>query len=438
MKMSQRSSNKIFKHEFLSVFAIIFLFGTIIMVSGNLIYFKTKFINETCQISRSEYDVSKIEIYNDVKMGEININMLPENSYDILKANWNFTTSNGYGPAEEIVTYRKEGDSLKIFIKFEEDESIANLNFNIFINPNYQLYDLISDNNAANIGIKAKSINFSRFEVTTTTGEIDIYLDYICIYNDLIVTSTSGQILFDCWELTFRGGQFNVLSDSGNIDIQWANHLKYIYDVDIIIMSNTYAKIKYWCPIEHNRIRVEFEFTDGSKRFSGDSDDFIELGPNLYQSANFSDTSRDYLNIKMITTSGYIWSYIVDCFKAPRDCNFYILPDFPWNTITSGSYTIPREGYDISTIKIYNTTTNAELLYSLLDSSSEYVLVANWSLIYQQGRTCGLGTIEIEFTHKIVGNILEIYIKLIYQPDLIRPIFTGGNIEIFTHPNYAI
>ena len=436
--MSQRNSSKMFKHEFLSIFAIILLFGTIVMGSGNLFYSRTKIINDSRQISCSEYDVSKIEIYNNVKMGEININMLPENSINILKANWNFTAINGYGPAEEIITYRKEGKSLKIFIKFEGDENVSDLIFNIFINPNYDLYDFISDNNAANINFRLKSINFSRFEVTTTTGEIYFYLDYICIYNDFIVTSTSGRIRLDCWELIFRGGQFNMLSDSGNVEIQWANHLKYNYDVNIIIMSNTYAKFKYWCPKEYNRINIEIEFNDASKTFSRDSTDFIEVEPNHYQSENYSDTSNDHLNIRMITTSGYIWGFIVNCFKAPRDCDYYDLPDFPWNEITSGLYTIPRDGYDISNIKIYNMTTNAEFLYSLLDSSSEYVLFANWSLIYQRGRTCGLGTIEVEFTHKVVDDTLEIYIELIYEPALIIPIFTGGYIEIYTHPNYEI
>ena len=95
-------------------------------------------------------------------------------------------------------------------------------------------------------------------------------------------------------------------------------------------------------------------------------------------------------------------------------------------------------GQDVSSIKIFNKTTNAEIIYSLLNASSEYILTADWSLIYQQGRTCGLGTIEIEFTHKNVGDVLEIYVKLIYEPDLIRPIFTGGSIEIVTHPSYVI
>ena len=140
----------------------------------------------------------------------------------------------------------------------------------------------------------------------------------------------------------------------------------------------------------------------------------------------------------MITTSGYIWCHYVDCFKALRDCNYYIIPDFPWNAYTNGSYTIPRMGQDVSSIKIFNKTTNAEIIYSLLNASSEYILTADWSLIYQQGRTCGLGTIEIEFTHKNVGDVLEIYVKLIYEPDLIRPIFTGGSIEIVTHPSYVI
>jgi len=436
--MSQRSSKKVFKHEFLSVFAIILLYGTVVMGLGNFAYSKTKFINDSCQVSYSEYDVSKIEINNDVKMGEININMLPENSINILKANWSFTTTKGYGPAKEIITYWKEGKSLKFFIQFEEVEHVSDLIINIFINPNYELYDLICDNGGANINIKLKSINFSRFEVTTTTGEIYIFLDYICFYEDLIITSTSGKILFDCWELIFRCDKFNVFSDSGIVEIRLTNHLKYNYDVNITIMSNTYAKLKYWCPIENNRINIEFEFTDGSKSFSRDSDEFIEIGPNHYQSVNFNDTSNDFLNIKMITSSGYIWGNLVDCFRPVRYCNYYSIPEIPWNAYTIGSYTIPREGYDVSNIKIHNATSNAEINYSLLNSSSEDVLVANWSLTYQQGRNRGLGTIEIEFTNEIVDNTLEIYIKLIYEPDKIRPIFTGGYLEILTHPNYEI
>lgn len=436
--MAQRSSKKVFKHEFLSVFAIILLFGTVIMVSGNLLYFRGKFIEASRQIRCSEYDVSKIEIYNNVKMGEINIKMLPENSVDILEAKWNFSTPEGYGPAEEIVTYRKEGESLKIFIKFDEDEKVTDLKFDININPNYKLYDLISDNSIANINVKCKYINFSRFEVSTTTGEIYIFMDYMYIYDDFMIASTSGKILFDCWELIFKGGKFSVLSDSGNVEVRWTNHLKYNYDVDIVIASNIYAKIKYWCPIDHNRINVEFEFTDGSKRFSRDSDDFIELGPNHYQSVNYSDMSRDLINIKMITTSGYIWGYLVDCFRPVRYCNYYSIPEIPWNAYTSGSYSIPREGFDVIGITIFNKTTNANINYSLLDSSSEYILVADWNLVYKQGRNCGLGTIEIEFTHKIVANILEINVKLLYDPTLIRPIFTGGYLDINTHPDYVL
>lgn len=436
--MAQRSSKKVFKHEFLSVFAIILLFGTVIMVSANFLYFKEKYIEGSYQISCSEFDVSNIEIHNNVKMGEINIKMLPENSIDILEAKWNFSTPEGYGPAEEIVTFMKEGDRLKIFITFDEDEKITNLNFDIKINPNYKLYELISDNNAANIDILCKYINFSRFEVSTTTGDIYIFLDYMYIYDDFIISSTSGRILFDCWELIFKGGKFNVFSDLGDVEVRWTNHLKYNYDVDIIITSNTYAKIKYWCPIEHNRINIEFEFTDGSKRFSRDSDDFFELGPNHYQSVNYSDMSRDLINIKIITTSGYIWGYMVDCFRPVRYCNYYSIPEIPWNAFASGSYTIPREGFDVSTISIFNKTTNADINYSLLNSSSEYILVADWNLVYQQGRNCGLGTIEIKFTHKIVTNILEINIKLIYDPTLIRPIFTGGSLDILIHPDYPI
>lgn len=428
----------IFTKEKFSVIALILFIGTVIMGLGYISYSASKTVSGSYQISGTEYDASKIEIYNNVEMGEIKINNLPENSVNILEANWNFDTPEGYGPTTNIITHSKIGNILKIFINLPYHENISNVEFDISINPGYELYDFISTTGEASIEIKLMNMTFSRFEVSGTTGFVYIDLTYIGFQNDHLVTSTTGRIRLDYWELLFiGGGKFDVLTSASNIDIKWAQHIKFYHDINITITTDDYVRFKYWSPLEVSRMRVELETTTGSKRFSADARDFIEVTPGQYHSVNINDTSIDFLDVDLITTEGYVWAYIVNCFKPQRYCD-HTMTQFPWSAHTNGSYVIPRAGHDVSTIEVYNDTKNAPNTYLLLNQSSDNILEVNWDLFYLQGPNNGLGTIEVGFSHKIVGDILKVYIYLIYQPDLIRTIFYKGYLNIYTHPNYGI
>lgn len=432
------SRKLIFKKEKFSVIVLILFIGTVIMGLGYMSYSASKTVNGSYQISSAEYVASKIEIYNNVEMGEIKINNLPENSVNILEVDWRFDTPKGYGPATNIVTHSKIGNILKIFINLPYHQNLSNVEFDISINPSYELYDFISNTGEANINIKLMNMNFSRFEVSATTGDIYIDLTYIGFHNKHLVTSTTGRIWLDYWELIFiGGGKFDVLTSASNIDIKWAQHIKCYHDINITIITDDYVRFKFWCPLEVSRMRVELEATTGTKIFSSDAQDFIEVAPDVYHSAFINDTSIDFLDVDLITTDGTVWAFIVDCFKPQRYCDQTIAQN-PWEVQTNGSYVIPRAGHDVSTIEIYNDTTNAPITYLLLDQSSDNILEANWNLIYLQGPMYGLGILDVGFSHKIVGDILKIYIDLIYQPDLIRSIFQGGYLNIQTHPNYGI
>jgi len=432
------SRKLIFKKEKFSVIVLILFIGTIIMGLGYMSYSASKTVSGSYQISGTEYGASKIEIYNNVEMGEIKINNLPENSVNIFEANWSFDTPKGYGPTTNIITYSKIGNILKIFISLPYHENFSNVEFDISINPGYDLYDFISNTGEASIKIKLMNMNFSRFEVSATIGDINIDLTYIGFHNDHLVTSTTGRIWLDYWELVFiGGGKFDVLTSASYIDIKWAQHIKCYHDINITITTDDYVRFKYWCPLEVSRMRVELEATTGSKRFSATTQDFIEVTSGHYHSVNINDTSIDFLDIDLITTEGYVWIFIVNCFKGQRYCE-QRWPQSPWEVHTNGSYIIPRAGHDVSTIEVYNDTKNAPNTYLLLNQSSDNILEVNWDLFYLQGPNKGLGTIEVGFSHKIVGDILKVYIYLIYQPDLIRPIFHKGYLNIYTHPNYGI
>ena len=258
------SRKLIFKKEKFSVIVLILFIGTVIMGLGYVSYSTSKTVSGSYQISGNEYNPSKIEIYNNVEMGEINVTNLPENSVNILEASWKFDTPQGYGSTTNIVTHSKIGNILKIFINLPYQENITNIQFNISINPSYDLYDFISNTKEANIKVKFMNMNFSRFEVSATTGNIYLDLTYIGFHNDHLVTSTTGRIWLDYWELTFiGGGKFDVLTSASNIDIKWAQHIKCYHDINITITTDDYVRFKFWCPLEVSRMRVELEATTG-------------------------------------------------------------------------------------------------------------------------------------------------------------------------------
>jgi hypothetical protein len=434
--MNMRYANPLFKNEKRAVLVIVLISSISVIGLGYLIHSNPKTISKAYEIFNQP--VSNIEIYNNIQTGDITINMLNTSLNNILKADWTYTTTSGYGPAKDVITYHKLGDILKIFIDFEFDEKITDLKFNIYINPNYEKYSFFSQNAIGNLKAKFESMIFNHFYVGTSTGDIDLTMDYIGFFNNLTIESNSGRIIMNCWEMTFHGnGSFNVISDSSYIDVDWAQHVKLNHNVDITFISNNYAELEYWCPFEVNRYDVTLESNGGTRRFSGDAINFIEIESDHYQSVDINDTRIDLLTINFKSNEGYLWVYIKNCFKPQRYCD-KSMSQSPWDVETNGTYPISRSSYEISNIQVIDNIENANITYFILPLDSEYLFNAEWNLIYEQGPNRGLGFIDIKISKKVVGDVLEIYIDLIYEKDRIRPIFTGGYFRIYSYPGSLI
>ena len=430
--MSTKRANPLFKNEKRAVLFITLISSISVISLGYLIYSNPKNISKSYEINNQS--VSNVEIYNNVEFGDITINMINSSSNSILKADWAYNALSGYGPAKEVISYHRVGDVLKIYINFECDEKITNLKFYIYINPNYEKYSLFSQNGIANLKAKFDSMIFNHFYVGTSTGNIDITMDYIGFYNNLTIESNSGRIIMNCWEMTFHGnGCFNVLSESSYIDVDWAQHVRLNHNVNINFISDNYAELEYWCPFEVNRYDIKLESISGTRRFSGDAINFIEIEPDHYQSIDINDTRIDLLTINFKSNEGYLWVYIKDCFKPQRYCD-QTMPQFPWEVETNGTYFIPRSNYEVTDIHVIDNIANANITYFILPLDSEYLFNSEWSLIYEQGPDRGLGFIDLTISKKVVGDVLEIYIDLIYEKDRIKPIFTGGYFNIYSYP----
>ncbi|GAH09465.1 unnamed protein product, partial [marine sediment metagenome] len=100
-------------------------------------------------ILKTDYDVSTIKIYNRAENVVINFNSLPDNSANIIKANWQFTywhgANYGYGTIEVKFTTEIEENTLIIYIDlvYELDRLrpvFIKCDFNVQVSPNYNFY----------------------------------------------------------------------------------------------------------------------------------------------------------------------------------------------------------------------------------------------------------------------------------------------------------
>ncbi|GAI67486.1 unnamed protein product, partial [marine sediment metagenome] len=170
------------------------------------------------EISSEGKDISDIEIDNQIKKGNINFMALSKNSSNILEAEWTIDYKGFNDPKNFIViTYEEQDSTLKIFSTLNKPDDILDLDLTIFFNPNYNNYSFKSDSGKCNIIFYTHKINYSAFEIRTSSGNVDVQLNKSSIYNDFKVSTTSGDINLILDHSIFSK-DFLCTSDSGD---QW-------------------------------------------------------------------------------------------------------------------------------------------------------------------------------------------------------------------------
>ncbi len=453
----------------IKIFALLLISGTIIAgfaLSTFLIFYEDiEEIKGSFEIFRRDHEVSKIELYNNVKIGSIDFKLLPESSTKIIEAFWEIkyeTVLFESGLISFDISNRTNGDILEIYFEIEGLEYAITREFTLWnitvgISSNYDLYNFTSDSEAGSVNFDAYGIDFGKFEVKTTTGNVDIdlnrsiifndfkidtmsgeqflTLDFISIDGDIVCSSTSGFMFLNFWNVQFLSeGNLKVSSTTGKINARWATHFKKSHKVDVTLETNFNIEFRYWYPIDNTRFDVHLSETTGSSHFGGTAALFNEINPYHYQSTNIGDLSIDYLRINVSTNEGDIFLKLVDCFKPRRFCGRY--DNTPHNENATGSYAIPKADYDVSTIKIYNRAENVVINFNSLPDNSANIIKANWLLTYWHGANYGYGTIEVKFTTEIEENTLIIYIDLVYELDRLRPVFIKCDFNVQVSPNY--
>ena len=439
-------------------------------VVGTTIFIFSQDSKETSgyyEISAEGKVVSKIEIDNQIQKGNINFMTLPENSSNILEAEWTINYK-GFNDPENfiVITYVEQQPSLKILSTLNMPDDIINLDLNISFNPNYYNYSFKSDSGSCNLKINTHKINYSVFEIKTSSGNVDVQLNKSSIYNDFKISTTSGVInlildhtifsknflctsdsgdqWFDIWNIRFLSySDFNASGLSGRINVKWANHFNKSHNVNINLKSINDVYIKMWSPREIIKFDISYEAINGTTQFSAVTSQFEEVGFNHYHSVNINNSGIDFCNISAITTYGKVHVFIVDCFKWQRFCSQ--TQDFwPYDVHTSGEYVIPKKDHSVTTIEFYNLnyinlnrTEHLNISFVFLPPTSENAIHLVWDLTYQHAMGIGVGLIEVLTSNKTEGNILKFYIDLGFELDRIIPTFSNCNITAFIHLGYS-
>ena len=156
-------------------------------------------------ISNDIGNVSNIEITNKIKDLAVSFEFLPENSPLIVNATWKYTFTESLfvsnNPLQIEISNETEEDIL--YIIFDEKlnsffPNLQNWECLIQISQDFEKYSFLSNSKAGNINFNCDlDIIFEKFEIKTTSGEIDVHLNHTQIDNDIILESKSGDI--DLW-----------------------------------------------------------------------------------------------------------------------------------------------------------------------------------------------------------------------------------------------
>ena len=439
-------------------------------VVGTTLFIFSQDLKETSgyyEISTEGITISDIEIDNRIQKGNINFMTLPQNSSNVLEAEWTINYKGFNDPDKFIViTYEEQQPILKILSTLNMPDDVINLDLNISFNPNYVNYSFKSDSGSGNIKFNTHKINYSAFEIRTSSGNVDVQLNKSSIYNDFKVSTTSGDInlildhsifskdfictsdsgdqWFDIWNIRFISySDFNASGLSGRVNVKWGNHFNKSHNININLKSINDVYIKMWSPREITRFDIYYGAINGTTQFSAVTGQFEEVGFNHYNSVNINNSGIDFCNISAITTYGHVHVFMVDCFKWQRFCSQ--TQDFwPYDVHTSGEYVIPKEDHTGTTIEFYNlnyivlnSTEYLNISFVFLPVSSENAIHLVWDLTYTHSMGIGVGLIEVLTSNKTEGDILKFYIDLGYELDQIIPTFSNCNITAFIHPSYS-
>jgi len=222
------------------------------------------------EISMEGKIISDIEIDNQIQKGNINFMTLSKNSSNLLEAEWTINYK-GFNDPEKfiVITYEEQQSILKIFSTLNNPDEILDLDLNISFNPNYINYSFKSDSGNGNIKFNTHKINYSVFEIKTSSGNVDVQLNKSSIYDDFKISTVSGDIdlildhsifskdflctsdsgdqFFDIWNIRFISySDFNASALSGRINVKWANHFNKSHNININLKSPNDVSIKMW------------------------------------------------------------------------------------------------------------------------------------------------------------------------------------------------
>jgi DUF4097 and DUF4098 domain-containing protein YvlB len=178
----------------------------------------------------------------------------------------------------------------------------------IFVSGNATQLDISLQTGVGRVDVDLIEATIGDLFLETTTGSIDVSIVDSTLSTYTTITSTTGSINVDFTNLEFSASAaVSIDATTGSIDLEWNQFVAFTSDI-VLDLDVTTGSIEFYIssPLILTSYDVYFSTSLGEIVFGGDTDEFVELGENHYQSTDYETSLADVLTITADTSLGSI------------------------------------------------------------------------------------------------------------------------------------
>lgn len=279
-------------------------------------------------LTQGNEDIDKIVVNVDADIGNIDIILGSKGTGVIFDADWThkYITDSELDEISTItITNSSTNGVLTMNIIIEQSEIgiyfMEEWDVDIILSPDLSGYSIDILLTTGDSKIDASEITLNKLEVGGTTGDINVDLTECTINSDIVLTMTTGDIDLYLQECIITGNiqliqttgdgiinfkdlvfnqdtQITMSSTTGKLSMTWDQDIALTHDIDFNTDRTTGDTL-----ITINSLASLTRFKGTGSTTTGD----VNInGEEQYESSNYTDTTKDLIDIVAATTTGDI------------------------------------------------------------------------------------------------------------------------------------
>jgi hypothetical protein len=264
-------------------------------------------------VGDTQTNATKIELTVDADVADITLKNFGGFSGNIIQLDWDYSCySETDTPFTIDVDYYSANDTLYYSVSIvqiaDRIMSLDIFDVIIFVSGNATQLDISLQTGVGRVDVDLIEATIGDLFLETTTGSIDVSIVDSTLSTYTTITSTTGSINVDFTNLEFSASAaVSIDATTGSIDLEWNQFVAFTSDI-VLDLDVTTGSIEFYIssPLILTSYDVYFSTSLGEIVFGGDTDEFVELGENHYQSTDYETSLADVLTITADTSLGSI------------------------------------------------------------------------------------------------------------------------------------